>query len=324
LNQQTGDAGAEPEDGDSDYGLTLEGKRWVGWAGTALALAALAYYLAALRAHAAALGEFNWGSSAALWLLICAAIYPLTYALGAAIWCLLLRSMGAQLGFRRGLSICAVSQFGKYLPGNLAHHVGRIALARREGVGVPQALLSMLLETANVLLAGTLSAMLLLSPVAETASLSFGHDKFAAIGVAILIVVALPLGLLWRRYRQRREGSPAIVFRWLPLCFGLQCGAFLLHGVLAALVVNGALGLPQSSLAALTGVFALAWVAGFVAPGVPAGIGVREAVLSMGLAPVLGAGGALALAGLLRVVSVVGDLLSFVAGLMLSRWEQRS
>lgn len=304
--------------------LELRGRRWLGWLGLAVALVALGYYLVALRAQAATLQQIVWGRSAIAWLLLCIGIYPLTYWAGALIWCLILRAVGARLELRRAAGICAVSQFGKYLPGNVAHHVGRVALARREGLSVDHIVASLLFETANVLLAGTLGAGLLLKNESAAVSVLSGGVPILGIGVAVVLVVCAVLVMLWRRYRQGQPQRTAVELRWLPICFGLQCGAFVVHGAIVVLLVRGVLGMPQGSVAVLTGAFALAWVAGFVTPGAPAGVGIREAVISLGLAPSLGTGGAVAVAGLLRLVSVCGDLATFGAGLVLERANRRA
>ncbi|QSX36832.1 lysylphosphatidylglycerol synthase domain-containing protein [Shewanella sedimentimangrovi] len=73
----------------------------------------------------------------------------------------------------------------------------------------------------------------------------------------------------------------------------------------------------------LTGSFALAWVAGFVTPGAPAGLGIRETIMVTLLEPAYGPGAALSLALLLRLITSLGDALAFLAGLWLNR-RQRS
>ena len=55
------------------------------------------------------------------------------------------------------------------------------------------------------------------------------------------------------------------------------------------------------------GAMALAWLAGFLTPGAPAGLGVRESVLLIILAPAAGEASILALAALFRIVTVLGD-----------------
>lgn len=317
---------AELSEGDPTDPIGLRRRRWMRRFGFVLALVALGYYLGALREHATALRALSWAPSAIGWFVSCVSVYPLTYALGAGIWCLILRSLGSVVGFRTALSIAAVSQFGKYLPGNVAHHVGRVALAKREGLAIDRVVVSLLLETANLLLAGTLVASLLLLPGSDAAGALLSRTTLLVVmAVGVFIVVAAALTQLWRGYRrQHRDAVPAIELRWVLPCVAIQCVAFLLHGVIVALLVTGVLDLPRPPVAALTATFALAWLAGFVTPGAPAGIGIREAVMSIGFAPLLGAGGAVALAGLLRMVSVLGDLLTFVLGIGLTRGNRGS
>jgi hypothetical protein len=67
------------------------------------------------------------------------------------------------------------------------------------------------------------------------------------------------------------------------------------------------------------GVFALAWVAGFLVIIAPAGAGVREAALVLGFAGVLPGGAVLTVAVLSRVLFVLADLL-LAAGFILAVW----
>jgi uncharacterized membrane protein YbhN (UPF0104 family) len=67
--------------------------------------------------------------------------------------------------------------------------------------------------------------------------------------------------------------------------------------------------------ALLTTAFALAWVVGFVTPGAPAGLGVREAVLLLLLAHGMGAANASLLILTLRIATTLGDMLCFILGL---------
>lgn len=52
----------------------------------------------------------------------------------------------------------------------------------------------------------------------------------------------------------------------------------------------------------------LAWMAGYLVPGAPGGLGVREAVLLLGLAPTVGEPSALAAAASYRMVTVLSDV----------------
>jgi len=72
------------------------------------------------------------------------------------------------------------------------------------------------------------------------------------------------------------------------------------------------------------GLYGLAWTAGFLAIVVPAGAGIREAVLVIGLAPYLPAGGALVVALLSRVVATIVDVSLAGIGVLMNRLARRS
>jgi glycosyltransferase 2 family protein len=69
----------------------------------------------------------------------------------------------------------------------------------------------------------------------------------------------------------------------------------------------------------ITGSYAFAWGIGFVIPGAPAGLGVREAVLTGILSGVLPENSILVSAVLFRLVSTLGDILFFLQTILFSR-----
>ena len=72
------------------------------------------------------------------------------------------------------------------------------------------------------------------------------------------------------------------------------------------------------------GLFACAWLLGFVTPGAPAGIGIRELMLTEGLTPLVGREQAVVIALTFRILSTGSDLLVLLAGLgMLSGARRR-
>lgn len=96
---------------------------------------------------------------------------------------------------------------------------------------------------------------------------------------------------------------------------GWSLVSWLVYGV-SLWVIAVAAGAPagESLPLCLAGV-ALAMTAGFLVVIAPSGIGVREAVLVVVLAPVLAAGPALGVALVLRAVFTVADLLAALATL---------
>ena len=60
--------------------------------------------------------------------------------------------------------------------------------------------------------------------------------------------------------------------------------------------------------AKVTIIFSIAWVAGFIIPGAPGGIGVREAVIIFFLTPIIGEAESITVSIGLRLVTLLGDI----------------
>jgi uncharacterized membrane protein YbhN (UPF0104 family) len=157
--------------------------------------------------------------------------------------------------------------------------------------------------------------------------------------LALIAIIALlvPLAGVWLIGERR----PAFLDRWLgprriahpnPLtlvcCFLVYCLGLANSGWNIDLLARYLLGAQESHIMLAIGVFAVAWVAGFVTLVSPGGVGVREAVLLAGLTPAYGPGIALAVAVAYRVVTSIGDglafALAFVAERRLVRTQDRN
>jgi uncharacterized membrane protein YbhN (UPF0104 family) len=98
--------------------------------------------------------------------------------------------------------------------------------------------------------------------------------------------------------------------KWISSLF--LCIAFFISSGLIMWFLNNSLwGRGTGSLLFFVGAYAIAWVAGFVTPGASGGIGVREAVLVALLSPFTSPANALVLAIILRLITIIVDLLLF-------------
>lgn len=303
------------------------------WQALGLAVLALSLvYLVrfALR-HAGELPRLRWDGPALAAFAAAILLYVLALLSGALAWYLLLRSSApvdeARPGLRRVLGIHLISHAAKYLSGSVGQYVGRAALARQEGLDLGHVLFTLVAETACAIVAAVIFAVAMLDPGSRDLFVDrLGPGRLAAV-VLIAILAALAGGRLASHPTLRRLArlppsstapatpGPAI---WLS-CLGLTWLSFTLLGVCALLLLQGFFEPSSGALPALSGLFAAAWVAGFIAPGAPAGLGIREAVLVAGLNPLYGPEVALALPLLCRLVSVLGDGAAFLVGTLLRR-----
>lgn len=230
------------------------------------------------------------------------------------------------------------TQIVKYLPGNVAHYVGRQVLGRRLGLHHAEMAAASLLELVSILAAaGVIGVTGLLlgawtGPAGDSGAGSASAEErlWTAIPVLAGLIVA---GLLsWpvadaalRRMpiaRERMAGLPRLSAVRSVTLLG---PTIVVHA--AFLIATGSLlwwlaaaaapeGVPAPSFVRLVWVYAVAWAIGTVAPGAPAGAGVREAILTFELAQDLGRPEAAAIALGLRLVTTAGDGLAFAASLL--------
>jgi uncharacterized membrane protein YbhN (UPF0104 family) len=243
---------------------------------------------------------------------------------------LLLRGLGETPALREVTPIILLSQFAKYLPGNVGHYVGRVALGRKYGYGTQHLVFTLGYEIGWVIVVGiAISAMTVIQ-----AGSWLHSDRLTALpplwilaaGLIALIILPPASTVILRHWRPpvvaRLLGSDSPTLPPIGItasCMLLLLLTFAINGLGLALLSQGLNGTGMDKLPLITGIFTIAWLAGFVIPGAPGGLGVREALLVAGLSPVLGEPAALLLTISSRVCFILGDGLAFVLGLIAYR-----
>ena len=224
-------------------------------------------------------------------------------------WRRCLEILGASLPLRLVLRGYFVGQLGKYVPGGIWPVVGRAEMARREGIPGGAAYASTALSMALTYIAAALVAIsaLVSGAVAGTST------WWPILAVLILGVLALHpffverLLALIERIGKRELSIPvpswtesiALLLRHVPAWLGISTATWLV-----------ALTLDTTAPDFRNIVYAtcLAWFVGFVAVGVPGGIGVREAVFLAAAVSLSSPGVAVAVTVVARVVFIFVDL----------------
>jgi uncharacterized membrane protein YbhN (UPF0104 family) len=263
-----------------------------------------------------ALGDISPGLVLASWALAIVGI-----AIPGLVWRELLASQGYRTDRVAGLRIFFVAQLGKYLPGGIWNLVAQVGLARDLRIPGRQAAAATFLSVALSVISALLLAGVTL-PFAIPGLLDEYWWVFLA--VPVLVALLLPRSVSWwsaTAFRVLRRPATPVRLSWTVLarCSLLLALSWLLLGLHFGALVQGLdADLPSPWLLS-TGVFALAWVAGFLVVVAPAGAGIREAALALGFAAVLPAGAVLIVAVLSRVLFVLADVVLAVVLLLAGR-----
>ena len=231
-------------------------------------------------------------------------------------------------------SVYVKANIAKYLPGNFMHFAGRNFFAGRLGFSQRDIAFSSATEVLMLILTACVwSAVLAFrhfrSVVGSSLALLGAHRLLTAVGICLVCAALAALLLFlhkkgyWQKYR--RFFTPGFL-RLLVKLFGMYSATLLLPGIFMLLefpVLFGCRLSPQTALVTV-GAYTTSWVAGYIVPGAPGGIGIRETVLLLMLGPFYPKDLILIAAILNRIISIAGDTLAFAAGPALLKDGQSS
>lgn len=267
-------------------------KRTLHWGGSAVAIAGIAFVALRLHGYGAEIDFARFDLIAWSWVAALALTYGLSNLMLALAWRNLLGQFGACTSRRWAVRVYGISQIAKYVPGNIFHLAGRQAMGMAAGLAGWPLAKSAVWELGLICVTGALFGLLVLPLLLPHLPVMASAGIFAAaLGVAAI--------LLWRYV-----GPPAArAFGWHAAFLAIS--GLLFVGLIELLADKPGSGLPMPPL---IGAYVLAWLAGLVTPGAPAGLGVRELVLLFLLNGVIGEADLLLAAVLGRVVTVCGDV----------------
>lgn len=250
--------------------------------------------------------------------LMCVSVYML--ALG---WNRILTVFSHQtVDYKATVTIYAKANMGKYLPGNVMHYVERNLFAGNLGLNQKAVTLSTITEIVGQVCVCAIAALLF-----------EGNQVFAILkqllSIKYIIIILILLVLLMIVLLAFRKKIVAVVkeIEWkmllkaflqvLPIYF-----VFVIIGGVVMVAMFWGMApetINAGIIANMIAAYTVAWVIGFVVPGAPGGIGVREFVLLFLLAGMMPEN--VILTGILlhRLVSILGDGLAYLISILLKR-----
>ncbi len=276
--------------------------------GAVLMVAALWFLYQATYRHWTSLG--NWRPTSEIWLglAVLALLYGASQYLLAESWHRVAALYGTEPRRRTYPSLTSM-QFARYLPGNVAHLLGRAAWLHGGSLSNVALMRATFIEIC-VTPTGALLALLLLLPVlVVSAPANIAYTSIVA--PLVIGAICLTIELL------KPEGVGCI--SWVGrLKFSLILSTLfmLIFGSIFA-IIGQMLGL--AGIEQLVAVAVMGWIVGYLVPGAPGGIGVREAVMVALLSGSEAADTVLLASALLRLVTMLGEAACFVSGFVFVR-----
>ncbi|QDT18885.1 YbhN family protein [Gimesia chilikensis] len=269
-----------------------------------------------------------------LWLVLSAACYFIAWLPSVWFWRQLILSSGEQVRFGPVARAYYCGHLGKYIPGKVSVLLIRATLLKDFGVRVSVAALTAAYETLAVMGVGLVVFLSLIPVVLNTEQVQQWPEWMQSVqarpwlvpGLFLLaLFVSLPLlsrllNLFTKKFTksdvEATEPAPPAAFSLRLLYAGvlLFLVSWTLHGLslgLALASING-VGLEWQEWPRWTAAVSAAYALGFLAIFAPAGLGVREGLITTILAgsALIGPANAFVAALLIRIVSFASEILA--------------
>lgn len=208
-------------------------------------------------------------------------LLTLSIALSALSFTLLVRCMGYRFTYQDGYHNLNLSQIAAMLPGKIWGLTGLAGLLWSCGISKQDSVLIIFLHTTL-----TLSAAVLVGVVALISVIGWGFTTLCLVPVLLLLIGRKWLEALRSRYLNASSSLPAALPLFIIFIIGLMSWV-IVSACFLYFIYGTAQHWPNSPLL-VASVFAAAYVGGFMSIFTPAGLGVREGIITLLLGPTMG------------------------------------
>lgn len=276
-------------------------KQVLHWAGSALAIVGIVFVIVKLRDDYLQLNVTLLARDVWLAVFGYSFIYGLTNFMLALAWFDLLRGLGINIRRLLAFKVYGLSQIAKYLPGNIFHLAGRQALGMAAGICGWVLAKSSALELGLISFTGALFGLLVLPLFFDLLSTPVCLGAF-------VVVNGISISFLYRYI------DPSYAWAQIWYLVFLATTGMIFTALFFLISVSGSHEtLPWISI---IGAYVLAWLAGLITLGAPAGLGVRELALLFLLNGIVAESELLIAVLLGRLVTISGDVIFYLLSVL--------
>lgn len=221
---------------------------------------------------------------------------------------------------KNSIIIYCRSNLYKYLPGNIFHYVGRNQIAVEEEISHGTIATATIAEMLFLALAAIISAIAFAGPFTVGWLLAYCTGKEVITVLAFFVIIGLAIRSLYRlnshvkawsiRYTKQINHIKLTDSSKFIIAYILT---FIINGAMFIMILYSLGGeLSNNLILPVIGMYAFSWMISFATPGAPAGLGIREAIMSTLLMGIVDGGLVITAVVLYRIVTILGDIVGFI------------
>ncbi len=224
-----------------------------------------------------------------------------------------------KIPLRDTVSVYGRSNIAKYIPGNFMHYVTRNILGSEYHLSQQHMAISTMLELILKIVVVFLLILCFAFSGLQTAienMQQFMEPAFIIVGAIAVVAVVVGIILYMRKkgfLSQVKIKNVLVSCAGYAIVFVVNAAAFWI----VAYVISPDIATSNPLL--ICGYYLIAWCVGYIMPGVPGGIGVREYVMLLLMGGMMGSEDISLIMIITRIVTVVGDVLAYLISMLVKR-----
>lgn len=209
------------------------------------------------------------------------------------------------------------SNLYKYLPGNVFQYVGRNEIAIGDEISHSNLNLATIAEIFLLLLSSFIVSILLSGKHVVMIIVNKNNFTLNVIVIIIIILVIIIIRFcsdikMWINNNFINKIRKIRIMEFFKFFFSYS-SIFIVNGTIFVMVLI-TIGdrIDYALIAPIIGINAFSWVVGFITPGAPAGLGIREVLMSSLLLGKANSDIVITAVVLYRIITIMGDILGFI------------
>lgn len=265
----------------------------------------------------------NWAAFLGI-MVICVIVKCVSVYISGSAWYGWLSFFSGKKGLlREGVCVYAKANIGKYMPGNVMHYVERNLFADHLGISQKKLAISSVFEVLSLVgVAFIMAFAVSAGQLRDVLHVILIDGNRSCLWIAAVLGV-LGVAVLWyvmrnkiRYIREEYSVKDFVIVLLRNMC--LYAVTLILLGLIMVVLFYylGGECTWANTLLIISG-YIIAWVLGFIVPGAPGGIGVRELVITLLLGGIAGEGLVVTLSVSHRLITIIGDFLAYLVMLFI-------
>lgn len=220
--------------------------------------------------------------------------------------------------------IYAKSNIAKYMPGNVMQYVSRGVYCKDYGVDTKDmyyiTIMEILLKVISAFIVTILLVQNKINEIFMKAKLNININSIMIAGAFLLLL----LGLFVYIYIKKRKPKESIVLEIrmiksiISFIIEFFINALLFISVIYLIDINN---INNYNIIFVIGIYTMAWLIGYITPGAPGGIGIKETIILVSLTPIYGNSIITLSVVIVRLINILGDIIAYLSSILIKSKE---